>query len=284
MQTVQHIAALQDIVSQWRVAGERIALVPTMGGFHAGHFALVTKARTITDRTVATIFVNPMQFVAGEDFEAYPRTFDEDSRKLAASGVDLLFAPNVHELFPEGWADQTRVFVSSLDNVLCGAFRPGHFTGVATVVAKLLNIVQPQVAVFGEKDYQQWLLIKRMTTDLCMSVDIVAVPTVREDDGLALSSRNHYLTDAERRIAPKLFEFLKNAAARIKQGDTDYARIEAIGLQELAEAGFRPEYFRVANAEDLNDPGDGDSNLIILAAAWLGAARLIDNITVRNYR
>ncbi|MCI0400275.1 MAG: pantoate--beta-alanine ligase [Gammaproteobacteria bacterium] len=284
MQSVQHIAALRDIVSQWRIAGQRVALVPTMGALHAGHLYLVKRALAIANRTVASIFVNPIQFVVGEDYEAYPRAPDEDSRKLADAGADLLFAPSVDELFPGGCEGQTRMMVPSLDHVLCGAFRPGHFAGVATIVTKLFNIVQPDVALFGEKDYQQLLLIKRMAKDLCMPVEIVPVPTVREHDGLAMSSRNSYLSEEERRIAPRLFEILRDAATRIRDSEADYARCEAMGMRDLADAGFRPEYFKVCRAEDLSVPKEGETGLVILAAAWLGKVRLIDNIAVQYYR
>lgn len=277
MQTVKLINALRSTVAQWRRERLSIALVPTMGNLHAGHLSLVEKALQTSDRTVATVFVNPTQFVAGEDYERYPRTLEQDSLKLSEMGVQLLFIPEVEEMFPAGPDKETRV-EPPLQDVLCGAFRPGHFTGVATVVVKLLNMVQPDIAVFGEKDYQQLLVIRRLVADLCMPVDIVAVPTVREDDGLAMSSRNAYLSGLEREQAPTLYRTLCRIRDQILQGRRDFQALEGEGRSALEAAGFRLDYLSIRRAADLSDPGAQDRELAVLAAAWLGSARLIDNV------
>ena len=279
MQTVHTIAQLRTAVEQWRTRRERIALVPTMGNLHDGHLQLLKRAGRSADKVVVSIFVNPKQFGPAEDYAAYPRTLKQDSLKLAENGAHLLFAPDVAELYPFGVDDSVRVEVPGLSDVLCGAPRPGHFTGVATVVAKLFNAVKPQVAVFGEKDYQQLLVIRRMVTDLCMSVEIVAEPTVRESDGLAMSSRNGYLTADERRRAPLLYQTLRWLAERLASG-SDLRGLEAQGVEMLRESGFRPDYVAIRRADDLAPPQTADSGLIILAAAWLGETRLIDNLAV----
>jgi pantoate--beta-alanine ligase len=251
-----------------------------MGNLHVGHLALVEQAVRMVDHTVVTIFVNPTQFVAGEDYEHYPRTLAQDSLLLSENRVDVLFTPTVKEIYPTGLDKPTRVEVPMLDTILCGAFRPGHFTGVATVVTKLLNLVQPTLAIFGEKDYQQLLVIKRLVKDLCIPVEIRSVPTVRAPDGLAMSSRNSYLSAAERQRAPLLYQTLKAAAEAILRGDTAFAAIEERGMETLKAAGFRPDYFAVRRAEDLGLPEEAHTDCRILAAAWLGQARLIDNIAV----
>jgi pantoate--beta-alanine ligase len=284
MQTADQIAELRSAVADWRKEGESVALVPTMGNLHAGHMSLVKRARQLADHTIVSIFVNPMQFVRDEDFETYPRTPDEDLLKLSEAGVDLVFLPKAEELFRDATARTTRVEVPALDGILCGKFRPGHFTGVATIVSKLFNLAQPDIAVFGDKDYQQLLVVRRLIDDLCLPVDVVAVPTVREKDGLALSSRNSYLTLEERRKAPLLFKTLKKAAEEVKRAGADLAAIEAQGMQALAAEGFRPEYFEVRRGEDLMPPAAADTHLVVLAAAWLGRTRLIDHVEVRHGR
>lgn len=251
-----------------------------MGNLHVGHLALVEQAIRMADHTVVTIFVNPTQFVAGEDYEHYPRTLAQDSLLLSENRVDVLFTPTVQEIYPAGLDKPTRVEVPMLDTILCGAFRPGHFTGVATVVTKLLNLVQPTVAIFGEKDYQQLVVIKRLVKDLCIPVEIRSVPTVRAPDGLAMSSRNSYLSAAERQRAPLLYQTLKAAAEAILRGDTAFAAIEERCMETLKAGGFRPDYFAVRRAEDLGLPEEAHTDCRILAAAWLGQARLIDNIAV----
>ena len=284
MQTIDTIAGLRQQVVVWRRAGERIALVPTMGNLHAGHLQLVEMAGRHADRVIVSIFVNPMQFsdASGGDFDNYPRTFEADQKKLQASGASLLFFPSQREMYPAGFEHVTRVEVPDISDILCGEFRPGHFVGVATVVAKLFNMVQPDVALFGEKDFQQLLVIRRLAAELCFPVEIVGVPTVREANGLAMSSRNQYLTTEERQCAAELYQTLQQARERLLSSDAGIAEIEAQAEERLREAGFRPEYFTVRRAADLQPATAGDQVLVILAAAWLGKARLIDNIQLRR--
>jgi pantoate--beta-alanine ligase len=280
MQTVGTVAALRRIVGEWRRNGSTIALVPTMGNLHAGHMRLMEGAKQQADRVVVSVFVNPTQFVAGEDFDAYPRTPEQDQRKLREAGVDLLFLPEVAELYPADPATMTFLEVPELSGDLCGRFRPGHFRGVLTVVCKLFNQVQPDVALFGEKDYQQLTVIRRMVADLDLPLRIVGVPTVREPNGLALSSRNAYLTAAETENAALLYASLREAAEAVRRGRNDFDQIEAEGLSRLRLGGFRPDYFAVRCRDHLATPKPSASDLMILAAAWLGRARLIDNIAV----
>ena len=276
---VERVAELRDQVRRWRAAGERIACVPTMGNLHAGHLSLVRAGRACADRVVASIFVNPLQFAANEDLDAYPRTLDADRAQLAAMGCDLLFTPSVRTIYPHGQDSHTRVEVPGLSDWLCGASRPGHFVGVATVVCKLLNLMQPDVALFGEKDFQQLLVIRRLVEDLALPVEIIGVPTTREADGLAMSSRNGYLTPAERALAPALYRVLNQTAEALRAGEV-LAQAEYAGRNALAAAGLRPDYLSVRRAEDLAPAGAADRALVILAAAYLGRARLIDNLRV----
>ncbi len=280
MRTARTIAELRGHINTWRSKGERIAFVPTMGNLHAGHIHLMSQAAHRADRVVASIFVNPMQFGANEDFTTYPRTLSADSIKLAENGVHALFAPEVAELYPRGMVHATRIEVIGLSDILCGASRPGHFTGVATVVNKFFNIVQPDIAVFGEKDYQQLLVIRRMVSDLCLPITILSVPTVREPDGLAMSSRNGYLAADQRLCAPRLYQILCAAHEHILKGERNYTLLAEQGMQLLRNAGFVPDYFTVRRKDDFLPPEPGDSQLIILAAAWLGETRLIDNIKI----
>jgi len=279
MQTVHTIPHLRTAVDQWRGRRERVALVPTMGNLHDGHLQLVKRACRVADKVVVSIFVNPTQFGPQEDFCAYPRTLKQDSFVLAEQGAHLLFAPDVEELYPYGSEGTVRVEVPGLSDILCGASRPGHFTGVATVVAKLFNAVRPHVAVFGEKDYQQLLVVRRLVADLCMAVEIIGEPTVRESDGLAMSSRNGYLSAAERVQAPALYQTLQWLSERIVSG-MSYDSLAAQGMNILRESGFHPDYVAIRRAEDLQPPQAADSRLIIMAAAWLGKTRLIDNLPV----
>jgi pantoate--beta-alanine ligase len=281
MQTVDRIADLREIVREWRMARQSIAFVPTMGNLHAGHASLIGAAHVHGRRVVASVFVNPLQFGPNEDYAAYPRTPDDDAALVAAQGVDLLFLPTVEEMYPLGAAGSTIVDVPDLSGILCGAFRPGHFQGVATVVIKLLNLVQPDVAIFGEKDYQQLTIIRRSVEDLCLPVRIVGAPTVRADDGLALSSRNRYLSATERRVAPTVYRALDHARRRLEAGDSDVPAIEAEGMATLRAAGFRPDYFEVRMADTLARPGGQDVDVVVLTAARLGRARLIDNVQCR---
>lgn len=280
METVHRINSLRARIAVWRRAGESIALVPTMGNLHSGHLRLVEVGQSLAQRTVVSIFVNPMQFAPNEDFHSYPRTLEQDSHKLTTMNLDLLFVPNTVEIYPYGLEQITRVEVPSLSAILCGASRPTHFSGVATVVTKLLNIVQPDIALFGEKDWQQLVVIRRLGRELNLPVDIVAVPTVREADGLAMSSRNAYLSSEEREVAPTLYMTLQQAAERLTSGERNYSAIEAAAINTLQAAGLRPDYFAIRRADDLGEPRREDGELRILAAAWLGSTRLIDNYPV----
>jgi pantoate--beta-alanine ligase len=282
MLVVTGIEALQAQLGYWRERGDRVGFVPTMGNLHAGHISLLAAARYRADRVVVSAFVNPLQFGPGEDYERYPRTPDEDREMLEDAHCDLLFLPSAEEMYPDGANQATLIQVQGLSGTLCGAFRPGHFDGVATVVAKLFGIVQPDVAVFGEKDFQQLTIIRRMVDDLFMPVEVFGATTVRAPDGLAMSSRNRYLTPAERLVAPRLYQSLRQAVTRIDTGDDGYAQIEEQGLAALVEAGMRPDYFAVRDALSLEVPGADSRDLIVLAAARLGRARLIDNLRVRR--
>jgi pantoate--beta-alanine ligase len=280
LDTVTTIAAVREHVRGWHRDGLRVAFVPTMGNLHAGHVSLIEAARRHGDRFVASIFVNPMQFGPNEDFAHYPRTPREDERMLAAAGCSLMFMPDVAEIYPHGAERATRVEVPGLSRVLDGEFRPGHFEGVATIVAKLFHIVEPEVAIFGEKDFQQLTVIRRMVADLCMPVEIIGAPTVRDSDGVAMSSRNQYLTTAERALAPRIYATLRAAAARLRAGVPDFTAIEREGFEALSGAGFRPDYFAVRQAADLAQATTAARELVVLTAARLGKARLIDNVRV----
>ena len=254
-----------------------------MGNLHAGHMSLVERAAAEADRIVVSIFVNPTQFAPGEDFAHYPRTFEADRVQLVAvpRPPDLLFVPEEREIYPFGSADAARVVVPGLSEGLCGASRPGHFDGVASVVCRLLNIVTPDVLLLGEKDYQQLLVLERMVADLAMAVRVVSVPICREPDGLAMSSRNQYLAPDERRVAPQLHGVLEQVRAAVTNGEADYARLEREALQALERLGFAPDYVQVRRVADLSPPaGAVPTALIVLAAAWLGRTRLIDNVRI----
>lgn len=282
MQIYQTRAVLQEALAQFRRTGKSIALVPTMGNLHAGHLALVAAARAECDIVLATIFINPLQFSPGEDLSSYPRTLDADIAGLTASACDAVFIPATTEMYPNGLDNQTLVSVPGLTARHCGASRPGHFDGVCTVVSKLLHLTGPDAAFFGEKDYQQLQVIRKMVSDLCMPVIIRGVPVQRSEDGLALSSRNGYLTDAEREVAPLLQQQLVSTRDSIVAGNTDYAALESAGMQALATAGFRPDYIAVCDAATLEPATAANTDLVILAAAWLGKTRLIDNITLQR--
>ncbi|MCG5500180.1 pantoate--beta-alanine ligase [Ectothiorhodospira lacustris] len=278
MDIVHHVTDLRGIRRAWQAEGCMVALVPTMGNLHEGHLSLVRHARTLADRVVVSIFVNPLQFDRAEDLAAYPRTLAQDCRLLADEAADLVFAPPENELYPAGRGQVTRVEVPGLSALLEGAHRPGHFAGVATVVCKLFNLVQPDVAVFGEKDFQQLLLIRRMVADLDIPVRIEGLATVRETDGLAMSSRNAYLGAGERPQAPAIHQALSELAARLQAGERDYAALEREAEKILEKRGLRSDYVAVRRRRDLSLPQPGDTQLVILAAAWLGRARLIDNL------
>ncbi|HEX4052336.1 MAG TPA: pantoate--beta-alanine ligase [Steroidobacteraceae bacterium] len=278
METVETIAALRAQLRGWQ--GQRLALVPTMGNLHAGHLGLLAAAQERAERSVVSLFVNPLQFGPQEDFARYPRTLERDARALAQAGCDLLFVPSVAEIYPDG-EPATRVQVRGLSETLEGRFRPGHFDGVATVVAKLLILVGPDVAIFGEKDFQQLLIVRRLVADLALSVQIVGAPTARDPDGLALSSRNQYLSPAERTLAPRLHRTLADIAALLRAGLPDESArtaLEQRGMQSLTQAGFRVDYIAIRDAADLSEPHGAGRALVVLGAAWLGSTRLIDNV------
>jgi pantoate--beta-alanine ligase len=280
MQQIEAIEDLRAVVSHWRREGESIAFVPTMGNLHAGHIDLVNRASTLAARTVVSIFVNPLQFGPQEDYAAYPRTLEQDRQKLQAAGVDALFVPPVQVIYPQNLDAVTRVQVPELSDILCGAFRPGHFSGVTTVVAKLFNLVQPDLALFGKKDYQQWCLIERMVRDLAIPVSIIGVPTVREADGLAMSSRNQYLQPKERELAPALYRCLVGVSDAVTAGNRVFAALEAGAMQQLKKLGFEPQYVEIRTAKGLVRPQAAEAELVVLAAAWLGRTRLIDNLEI----
>ncbi len=278
MHTETTIAGIRGRLRDVRQPGTRIGLVPTMGNLHEGHLSLVDRARELADRVVVSIFVNPLQFGPDEDLERYPRTLAADRDKLASAGVDLLFAPDLAEIYPKPLSRTTRVAVPELSDVLCGASRPGHFQGVATVVNMLFNILEPDIAVFGQKDYQQLLVIRRMVEDLHLPVQVVSGATLREPDGLAMSSRNAYLSDSERVRARELYRTLRWSRDRIRDGVTDYVSLERQAADRLAQARCRLDYVAIRQAADLSVPDERAGPLVLLAAAWFGAARLIDNI------
>jgi pantoate--beta-alanine ligase len=278
MITVETVAGLKEQIARLRRDGKRLAFVPTMGNLHAGHLRLMQEARQRAPAVVASIYVNPLQFGEHEDFDAYPRTPGHDKVALLAAGVNVLFMPAESEMYPRGRAAQTVVEVPGLSDELCGKFRPGHFRGVTTVVNRLFNLVSPDVAMFGKKDYQQWLLIRLMVADLGMPVEIVGVDTVREPDGLAMSSRNHYLGPAERRDAPHLYETLCGLRDRVSRHGSVTPEAEEAAVESLKSRGFRPDYVSVRRQDDLAPPRAEDKRLVILAAAWLGKTRLIDNV------
>ena len=282
MKTARDIETLREIIDGWRQVGETIALVPTMGGLHQGHMSLVQLAAEQADRVVVSVYVNPTQFGPAEDFDSYPRTFENDRRRLSRGGVDVMFAPDTDEMYPYGQEAMTRVAVPGLSTILCGNDRPGHFSGVTSVVSRLFNIVQPDVAVFGQKDYQQLAIIRHMVDDMRFRVRVVAGPTHREKDGLAMSSRNRYLSESERTIAPALHSALDACRKRILDGERDFAKLGAEGAAQLAADGLQPEYFSIRRSHDLSTPEATDQDLVVLAAARLGKTRLIDNLLVET--
>ncbi|MDH5545796.1 MAG: pantoate--beta-alanine ligase [Gammaproteobacteria bacterium] len=280
MEILQDPLSMQSWSLEQKARGQILGFVPTMGNLHDGHLSLVEEARRRCARVVVSIFVNPLQFSAGEDFDKYPRTFEQDRDKLAPFGVDAIFFPDTQAMYPAGKEVSTQVYVPSLGDILCGASRPGHFQGVTTVVAKLFTIVQPDVAVFGEKDFQQLFLIRRMAEDLFMPVEIVGMPTHREKSGLAMSSRNGYLSEEQRHVAEIIFQTLRSASESIKESDTPIEQILANSLSDIANRGLKPEYFELRSAETLQTVSarGQEQELVLLAAAKLGNTRLIDNL------
>jgi pantoate--beta-alanine ligase len=277
LNTKQEIA---EQVAEWRHHDEHIALVPTMGNLHAGHLALVELAREHAERVVVSVFVNPTQFGEGEDFEAYPRTLERDKRHLKKTSADLIFAPSIETVYPFGLEMATKVSVPGLTQNFCGAARPGHFDGVTTVVARLFAMVQPDVAVFGQKDYQQQLVLRHMAKDMSLPISIITGNTVRDDDGLALSSRNSYLSDEERAVAPLLYEALTSVSSELQNGRRDFEELETSAIARLSESGFDIDYFAIRRAQNLEVPDRDCDDLVVLVAAKLGGTRLIDNIVV----
>ena len=279
MRTVETRAQARTQIRRWREAGERVTLVPTMGALHEAHLNLVRLAKR-SGRAVVSIFVNPKQFAPDEDFERYPRDLEVDAAMLREGGADLLFAPATEEVYPGGLEGATRVEVPGLSADLCGAHRPAHFAGVVSVVARLLLAMLPDAAIFGRKDYQQLVILRRMVADLHIPVEVVEGPITREDDGLAMSSRNRYLSAGQRRAAPLLHAVLRECAQRLRAGERNFARLEQDAMARLQREGFAPDYVAVRRADDLGLPPSSEPcEWVILAAAWLGAARLIDNVT-----
>ena len=280
MQSVSEIKSLRSQIKAWRQQGLSIAFVPTMGNLHQGHFSLVEKAKTLADKVVVSIFVNPMQFGANEDLDSYPRTLDADKQGLAEIGTALVFTPTVDVMYPNGLAAQSYVDVPDISMGYCGGARPGHFKGVATVVTKLFNMVQPDFACFGEKDFQQLQVIRAMVRDLSMPIEIIGVPTQREVSGLAMSSRNGYLSEQERDTAKVLYQTLLNAGQSLEQGNKAFEAIELEAKQTLELAGLKPDYFAIAEKDNLKPATLETKEFVILAAAFLGKVRLIDNLQV----
>jgi len=280
MQTINKLQELRSHLRHLRMQDKTIAMVATMGNLHEGHIDLIHKAKSLADIVVATIFVNPLQFGTGEDLEKYPKTLIEDKLQLGNAGCHILFAPTDDEVYPHGRDNQTIVEVPNTSNLYCGSSRPGHFQGVATVVCKLYSMIQPDVAVFGEKDYQQLHIIRQMTQDLSINVQVIGSPTKRNENGLALSSRNGYLTNDERARATSLFNALQVTANALQQGEADFPLLCEQAQTALEKSGFKRDYFVIANANTLMLAQPGDKQLVILAAAFMGAARLIDNKVV----
>lgn len=278
MQIFETIESLQSALSG--AAANTLGFVPTMGNLHAGHLSLVSRARGEHDLVVVSIFVNPLQFGANEDLDSYPRTLDADTAALIAAGCDFLFLPSAAELYGDDMQDSTRVQVPELGTHYCGASRPGHFDGVTTVVTKLFNIVQPDAAYFGLKDYQQFSIIRKMVDDLALPVSVHGIETAREASGLALSSRNGYLSAEQKAVAPLLYQTIKGIGDALAAGDQDFKRLIQAGKQQLQDAGLQPDYLAIANSATLRPATQEDSHLVILAAPFLGSTRLIDNLRV----
>lgn len=279
MIVVNSVQTLRRLIQTHRDMGHRIGFVPTMGNLHAGHLSLVETSKTHADIVVVSIFVNPTQFGPNEDFDSYPRTFEQDQALLEQEGADIIFAPEVSEVYPN-WPNLTKVQVAELGNNHCGASRPGHFDGVTTVVSKLFNMVQPDCAVFGQKDFQQLAIIRRMTSDLNFDIEIVGAPIVREDNGLAMSSRNGYLSSEQKEHASFIYQTLNWLKQQIENGEHDYRALENAAAQRLAEQNFKPDYVHIARQDNLELAENEDRELVILIAAFMGKVRLIDNVTV----
>ncbi len=281
---IKEIKKVTDLcfeLAEIRKSKKKISLVPTMGNLHEGHLSLIKYAQNISDYTVVSIFVNPTQFVAGEDFDEYPRTLDSDIESISKLNVDLVFVPDTEEIYPVNDQTSIEVPVSELESIHCGKYRPGHFRGVATVVSKLFDMVKPDIAIFGEKDYQQLLIIRSLVKSLFLPIEIIGLPTVREKSGLAMSSRNNYLSQSDRQRAPMLQECIKTTIKSIKNGVIDYVYLEKEAKFFLEKAGFKIDYYSICDLDTLRAPIN--ENLVILAAVWLGKTRLIDNARVHTY-
>ena len=280
MQQVHTVDELRSAVAAWRRAGESVALVPTMGNLHDGHMSLVSLAAAHAERIVVSVFVNPTQFGPNEDFDSYPRTLDQDSRKLAEVGVDLLFVPSVREVYPRDVSLSTIVSVPEITDQLCGAHRPGHFDGVTSVVCRLFNICSPDVAVFGQKDYQQLVVLRQMVADLHLPVTLIAAPTARSRNGLALSSRNGGLSEEDRQTASAIFETLEFIASELRRGRRDFVTLQAEAIELISASGLEPDYVEIRTADTLRAPAADSARLVVLIAARIGGVRLIDNLLV----
>jgi len=281
---IKEIKKVTDLcfeLAEIRKSKKKISLVPTMGNLHEGHLSLIKYAQNISDYTVVSIFVNPTQFVVGEDFDEYPRTLDSDIESISKLNVDLVFMPDTEEIYPVNDQASIEVPVSELESIHCGKYRPGHFRGVATVVSKLFDMVKPDIAIFGEKDYQQLLIIRSLVKSLFLPIEIIGLPTVREKSGLAMSSRNNYLSQSDRQRAPMLHECIKTTIKSIKNGVIDYVYLEKEAKFFLEKAGFKIDYYSICDLDTLRAPIN--ENLVILAAVWLGKTRLIDNARVHTY-
>jgi len=281
LKKIKKITDLHRQLTETRKSKKKISLVPTMGNLHEGHLSLIKHAQNITDYVVVSIFVNPTQFVGGEDFNKYPRTLDDDIESISKLDVDLLFTPDTNEIYSDNYQDFIEIPVSYLESIYCGKSRPGHFRGVITIVSELFNIIQPDIAIFGEKDYQQLLIIRNLVKNLFSSIKIIGLPTVREESGLAMSSRNNYLSQSDRQQAPMLYGCIKRTIKSIKNGVKDYAGLEKEAKFFLEKAGFKIDYYSICDSDTLKLPKN--ENLVILAAVWLGDTRLIDNARVHNY-
>lgn len=280
MQTVSTAAELRNCISTWKEAGEKIVFVPTMGNLHAGHLALIKHAQSCGGKIVCSIFVNPLQFDREEDLRTYPRTPEQDLKALLDANVDLVFMPEYEEVYSQ--SNQVEIPKYSLSKMFCGEFRPGFFEGILEVITRLFKLVTPDVAVFGEKDYQQLIIIKKLVADLDLPIQIEQVAIQREEDGLAYSSRNSYLNQQQRGQAAGLYATLQAVKEKIENGSEDYNRLENWAMQTLSETGFRPDYVAIRAAEDLDEPSYTTDFIVVLAAAWMGEARLIDNVVLRT--
>ena len=280
MNQANSVSELRQYIQHWKDHQQSIAFIPTMGNLHQGHLSLIEKGRSLCDRSICSIFVNPMQFGPNEDFNHYPRTLDQDIELLESVACDLVYMPTASELYPQGLEGISQIIVTDLTDTFEGAHRPGHFTGVATIVAKLFNIVRPDISVFGKKDYQQYCVIKKMTQDLNLDVEIIGQETSREPSGLATSSRNRYLNEEQKSRAALIYETLQDASDKIVRGEKDFASVEKQATDKLNQAGFDTDYFNVCNAATLKPATTGDKKLVILVTTRLGDTRLLDNIEI----